>query len=830
LEQRHEDAGSGADEADEESNPRRPWMLLIELLVVVLLVLVTSDKSLEKADEGSASGQGEADEESCLANQPISDKRDDPPGAGEGDDPPATVASDKSATSKRFPEKHNEGTPPGEAEEESRPANQPISDERDDPPGAGKGPPVIVASDTSASSRKPAEEHNERTRPGKADDESHPANQPISDKRDDPPGANEGDDPSVIVASDTSATSQRPPEKRSEDTRSGEADEESRPANQPISDERDDPPGAGKDDDPPAVVASDTSATSERPPEKHNEGTRPGEADEESRPANQPISDKRDDPPGAGKGPPVIVASDTSATSQRPPEKRSEDTRSGEADEESRPANQPISDERDDPPGAGKDDDPPAVVASDKSATFERPLQKHNEGTRPGEADEESRPPDQPIGRAPDTAAAAGESDRAALLGKPEEKAEVERSAVRETEMASRPSDLPLAPERDSGPSAREGDRAAASDEPAERADEDARARDKAAEEHRQARRPWVLAIGVIVVALLIAGGLYYWWTTRNLESTDDAFTDGRAVTMAPQVAGEVISLDVNDNQFVKQGQAVVRIDPRQYKNSRDQAEGALATAKAQYAGQRLAAEIAKKNFPAQLDQAKAQLESAKANLTKTKADYARQISLQKPATTQQDVDQAATALWQAEAQVKLAEAQVTQNSPVPQQIGQSEAQVRQLKGQIEQAQAQLDQAELNLSWTIVTAPQDGWITRRNVEKGNYVVAGQQIMSIVTPEVWVTANFKETQLTYMKPGQPVKIRIDAYPSLDVRGHVDSIQRGSGSKFTAFPPENATGNFVKIVQRVPVKIVIDSGIPPDIAMPLGISVVPTVTVR
>jgi membrane fusion protein (multidrug efflux system) len=299
---------------------------------------------------------------------------------------------------------------------------------------------------------------------------------------------------------------------------------------------------------------------------------------------------------------------------------------------------------------------------------------------------------------------------------------------------------------------------------------------------------------------------------------------------MAPQVAGEVISLDVNDNQFVKQGQAVVRIDPRQYKNSRDQAEGALATAKAQHAGQRLAAEIAKKNFPAQLEQAKAQLESAKANLAKTKADYARQISLQKPATTQQDVDQAATALWQAEAEVKLAEARVTQNSPVPQQIGQSQAQVEQLKGQIEQAQAQLDQAELNLSWTIVTAPQDGWITRRNVEKGNYVVAGQQIMSIVTPEVWVTANFKETQLTYMKPGQPVKIRIDAYPSLDVRGHVDSIQRGSGSKFTAFPPENATGNFVKIVQRVPVKIVIDSGIPPDIAMPLGISVVPTVTVR
>jgi membrane fusion protein (multidrug efflux system) len=384
--------------------------------------------------------------------------------------------------------------------------------------------------------------------------------------------------------------------------------------------------------------------------------------------------------------------------------------------------------------------------------------------------------------------------------------------------------DQPISPE----PGAAVG--AASPGEPVAAADEDAGARDKADEESRQRRRPWVVLVGLLVIALLLAGGVYYWWSTRNIESTDDAYTDGRAITIAPQVAGEVISLDVNDNQFVKQGQALIRIDPRQYKNDRDQAEGALATAKAQHAGQQLAAEIAHKNFPALLEQAKAQLESAKASLVKAQADYDRQISLRRAATTQQDVDQAATALWQAQAQVMLAEAQVKQNSPVPQQIGQSEAQVRQRAGDVEQAEARLHQAELNLSWTTVAAPQDGWVTKRNVEKGNYVVAGQQIMSIVTPEVWVTANFKETQLTYMRPGQPVKIRIDAYPSLDVRGHVDSIQRGSGSKFTAFPPENATGNFVKIVQRVPVKIIIDSGIPPDIPMPLGISVVPTVTVH
>ncbi len=133
----------------------------------------------------------------------------------------------------------------------------------------------------------------------------------------------------------------------------------------------------------------------------------------------------------------------------------------------------------------------------------------------------------------------------------------------------------------------------------------------------------------------------------------------------------------------------------------------------------------------------------------------------------------------------------------------------------------------LNLSWTRVTAPQDGWITKRNVEQGNYLQAGQTILSIVTPEIWITANFKESQLDRMRPGRKVDIAIDAYPGLKLIGHVDSIQLGSGSRFTAFPPENATGNYVKIVQRVPVKIVIDAGMDPALPLPLGLSAVPTV---
>ena len=351
-----------------------------------------------------------------------------------------------------------------------------------------------------------------------------------------------------------------------------------------------------------------------------------------------------------------------------------------------------------------------------------------------------------------------------------------------------------------------------------------------AREEARKKRRPTVFIVGTVVIALLLIGGIYYWLTTRNIEETDDAYTDGRAITIAPRISGAVISLDVNDNQFVKKGQPLIHIDPKQYQIDREQAEGALATAQAQYRGQQFGLEVAKKNFPAQLEAAKAQLEQAQATRARTKSDYDRQKALPKAATSQQDVDAAEAALKQAEAQVALAEAQVTQNSPVTERVGETDAAVSQLKGQVEQAQARLDQADLNLSWTQVTAPQDGWVTKRNVETGNYVAPGQQIISLVAPEVWITANFKESQLVNMRPGQHVDIRVDAYPQLRLEGHVDSIQLGSGSKFTAFPPENATGNFIKIVQRVPVKIVIDKGLDPKIPLPLGISVEPKVTVQ
>ncbi|WP_426214078.1 HlyD family efflux transporter periplasmic adaptor subunit [Methylobacterium sp. NFXW15] len=350
------------------------------------------------------------------------------------------------------------------------------------------------------------------------------------------------------------------------------------------------------------------------------------------------------------------------------------------------------------------------------------------------------------------------------------------------------------------------------------------------AQARRKKRRPLVLGIAALVVLLLAGGGVYYWLANRGKAFTDDAYTDGNIVTIAPQISGQVVSLDVTDNQFVHKGDPLFRIDPRQYQFSQEQAQGQLDTTKAQAVSQRLGVEIARKNFPAALDLAKANLDAAKANLQLQQANYDRQKSLPKLATTQQEIDTTAANYAQAKAQVEQAQARLIQAEPVKQNIAQSEEQVSQTEGQIEQAQGRLDQAKLNVEWTVVRAPQDGWVTRRNVNAGNYVSSGTQVMSLVTTDVWVTANYKETELDGMRPGQKVTITVDAFPDLDLHGHVDSIQRGSGSKFSAFPAENATGNFIKIVQRVPVKIVIDSGLKPEEPLPLGISVEPTVMLK
>jgi membrane fusion protein (multidrug efflux system) len=334
----------------------------------------------------------------------------------------------------------------------------------------------------------------------------------------------------------------------------------------------------------------------------------------------------------------------------------------------------------------------------------------------------------------------------------------------------------------------------------------------------------------LLIVVAALAGAVGYWYLTKDEATTDDAYTDGDAVTIAPQVAGEVIARDVDDNAPVKAAQVLIELDPRPYQAARDQAAASLQVAQAQLAAARASLETARVTWPARLASAQAQLVAAQARQFKAQADARRQRSLPKQATTQQDIDNAESALRNADAAVGEATANVRAADIVAQSVAQAEAQVRQLEAQVALAQAQLAQAELNLGWTKVRAPQDGWVTKRNVDKGNYVQVGQSVMALVTPEVWVTANFKEDQLNRMRPGQRVDIGVDAFPGLHLVGHVDSVQLGSGSRFSAFPAENATGNFVKIVQRVPVKIVIDSGLDPAHPLPLGLSVDPVVHLK
>jgi membrane fusion protein (multidrug efflux system) len=343
-----------------------------------------------------------------------------------------------------------------------------------------------------------------------------------------------------------------------------------------------------------------------------------------------------------------------------------------------------------------------------------------------------------------------------------------------------------------------------------------------------RSKRVWVI-LGLVALAAIV-GGATYWYLTRNQETTDDAYTDGRPVVIAPQVAGYVTELDITDNQFVRTGDVLLRIDAREYVAARDQAAGRVTSAEAQLDNARAALDVARITYPARLASARAQRDSAQATLTRADADLRRQLSLNKAATTQTSIDEATATAAGARAQMEEAEAAVREAEPVAQYIAQAEAQVHELEGEVAQARAQLALAEVNLSYCTLVAPQDGWVTERNVYLGNYVNAGGQLFALVSPRVWVTANFKEDQLNRMRPGQTVSIAVDAYPGLKLSGHVDSIQKGSGERFSTFPAENATGNFVKIVQRVPVKIDIDSGLDPNLPLPLGLSVEPTVYLK
>ncbi|EOD6737597.1 HlyD family secretion protein [Cronobacter sakazakii] len=345
----------------------------------------------------------------------------------------------------------------------------------------------------------------------------------------------------------------------------------------------------------------------------------------------------------------------------------------------------------------------------------------------------------------------------------------------------------------------------------------------------RPGKKPLII-LGIVVVIMVI-GAIIWWFMTRNLETTDDAFIEGDAVTVAPKVAGYVTELHVKDNQRVKKGDLLVVIDPRDATAQRDQAQAQLSLAESQLHQAQAQLALAKVQYPAQRDQAKAQVLRAQAELANARAEYQRQRGVDPRATSKQNIDAANAQLRSAEAGLANAQAQLEVAEQVQLQIRQQETNVEARQSQVVQARAQLKTAELNLSYTEVRAPFDGYVTKRNVQNGTLVQAGSALFSIVSPDIWVVANFKESQLERMRPGNKVEISVDAFPDLELEGHVESIQQGSGSRFSAFPAENATGNFVKIVQRVPVKIVIDKGLENwNQPLPLGLSVEPEVTVE
>jgi membrane fusion protein (multidrug efflux system) len=340
-----------------------------------------------------------------------------------------------------------------------------------------------------------------------------------------------------------------------------------------------------------------------------------------------------------------------------------------------------------------------------------------------------------------------------------------------------------------------------------------------------RSKLPLIILAAVVVVAAIV--GFIVWFAQRNDVSTDDAYTDGNVVTMVPKVSGYVVALYVNDNSRVKKGDLLLKIDPRDYQTSVSQALAQLALAKAELHSAQEAYRIARVQYPAQLAQARAQQQSAAASLQDADASFRRQHEVDQRATTQENIDQSTSQQKSASSSLESARAQVRIASLVPQQIAQAALTVTQREAAVRQAQAQLDQANLNLSYTEVRAPTDGFITMRSAQFGSYLTSNQTMFLIVTPDVWVTANFKESQIGRMRIGDAVDIEVDAYSAVKLHGHVQSIQYGTGSRFSAFPAENATGNFVKIVQRIPVKIVIDSGMDPNRPLPIGLSVDPVV---
>jgi membrane fusion protein (multidrug efflux system) len=378
--------------------------------------------------------------------------------------------------------------------------------------------------------------------------------------------------------------------------------------------------------------------------------------------------------------------------------------------------------------------------------------------------------------------------------------------------------------------------------------------------EHRSfLKRPrtrWMLLAAILVLAV---GGTLVWMHYAKIESTDNAQIEGDIVPIAARVGGTVKSVRVEDNQIVKAGDILVEIDPIDYQVALRRAEAELADAGASAKAARRNVPITSTNTTSQIEStqamlssaqrqveaARAKLREAEANHVKAAADLARfkqlvdrdEIPRQQydsavaaEAAARAAVDSAQANVSSAESQVAQARSQVQAAGTAPEQVDVTRARAGSAEATVGKNQAAVEQAKLNLGYTVVRAPVTGVVSKKSVEPGQIVQPGQSLFAIVPLEnMWVVANFKENQLKKMHPGQPAKIHVDAYGQ-DYKGHVDSIGGATAAKFSLLPPENATGNYVKVVQRLPVKIVFEKDQDPERRLRPGMSVVPTVTVK
>jgi membrane fusion protein, multidrug efflux system len=336
------------------------------------------------------------------------------------------------------------------------------------------------------------------------------------------------------------------------------------------------------------------------------------------------------------------------------------------------------------------------------------------------------------------------------------------------------------------------------------------------------ARRALRASLAALLLATVAGGGYLYWNNASHYETTDDAFIAARQFAVAPKVPGYITAVPVTDNEHVVAGQVIARIDDRDYRTALAQAEAQVAAAQASV--ENITAQIQVQQ--AQVAQNQSQIAQAQASLTFDQEQEVRYQELARTgAGTVQSAQQWLSQRQQQQATLKAAEATLV---ATVRQLTVLNAQRDAAEANLRQAMAQRDQAKLNLSYTTVVAAQPGRVVQLSAAVGEYAQAGTALTMFVPDDIWVDANFKENQLDQMRPGQAVTLHIDAYPEDTVHGHVASVQPGSGTAFSLLPAENATGNYVKIVQRVPVKIVLDNP-PADVALGPGMSVEPTVRV-